>query len=108
MTSANSFRFIDLSYLETMADGDEDMRQTMLEMLLEELPGESPFSRLAVAPSQGRQRFSAAHRLVLWHVSSAAIRPLGLLGEIRLLGRVLGHPGIGHHRSDSGIPAVRH
>jgi HPt (histidine-containing phosphotransfer) domain-containing protein len=31
---------IDLSYLDMMTDGDTDMKQTMLEMLLEEIPQE--------------------------------------------------------------------
>ncbi len=37
---ANIYKHIDLAYLELMADGDEDMKKTMLEMLLEELPAE--------------------------------------------------------------------
>ena len=35
-----NFQFIDLSYLDLMADGDDDMKQTMIEMLLDEVPTE--------------------------------------------------------------------
>lgn len=35
-----SYSFINLSYLEMMADGDDSMKKVMLEMLLDELPGE--------------------------------------------------------------------
>lgn len=34
------FQYIDLSYLDLMSDGDSDMKATMLEMLLEEIPTE--------------------------------------------------------------------
>lgn len=37
---STSFTYIDLSYLDLMADGDVDMKQMMLDMLLEELPME--------------------------------------------------------------------
>lgn len=36
----STYQFIKLDYLELMADGDEDMKATMLEMLVEELPEE--------------------------------------------------------------------
>ena len=36
----SNFQFIDLSYLDLMADGDDEMKQTMIEMLLEEIPEE--------------------------------------------------------------------
>ena len=32
--------YINLEYMNLMADGDEDMKKTMLEMLLDELPAE--------------------------------------------------------------------
>lgn len=35
-----NFQFIDLSYLDLMSDGDDDMKLTMIEMLLEEVPVE--------------------------------------------------------------------
>jgi HPt (histidine-containing phosphotransfer) domain-containing protein len=38
--SVATFRHINLEYLETMTDGDADMMQTMLEMLIAEIPEE--------------------------------------------------------------------
>lgn len=40
MNTDNTFKHVDLSYMELMADGDADMKQTMLEMLVDELPTE--------------------------------------------------------------------
>ncbi len=37
---SSNFQFINLDYLDLMSDGDEDMKQTMIEMLLEEIPEE--------------------------------------------------------------------
>lgn len=37
---STNFQFINLDYLDLMSDGDEDMKQTMIEMLLEEIPEE--------------------------------------------------------------------
>ncbi len=34
------YKYINLDYLDMMSDGDESMKKTMLEMLLEELPRE--------------------------------------------------------------------
>ena len=34
------YNYIDLSYMEMMADGDDSMKKIMLDMLLEELPQE--------------------------------------------------------------------
>ena len=34
------FQFINLSYLDLMSDGDEEMKLTMIEMLLSEIPEE--------------------------------------------------------------------
>ena len=36
----NTYKHINLSYLEMMSDGDDSMKKIMLEMLLEELPQE--------------------------------------------------------------------
>lgn len=38
--SENGYSFINLEYMEMMADGDKDMKQVMLEMLITELPEE--------------------------------------------------------------------
>ena len=36
----NTYQFLNLDYLELMADGDDDMKATMIEMLVEEIPEE--------------------------------------------------------------------
>lgn len=36
----STYSYINLDYMDLMADGDQDMKKTMLEMLLEELPDE--------------------------------------------------------------------
>ncbi len=36
----NCYKFINLEYMEMMADGDESMKKIMLEMLVDELPQE--------------------------------------------------------------------
>ncbi len=36
----SGYKYIDLSYMDLMADGDNEMKKTMLEMLLDELPSE--------------------------------------------------------------------
>lgn len=38
--SENGYSFINLEYMEMMADGDNDMKQVMLDMLITELPEE--------------------------------------------------------------------
>jgi len=35
-----AFQHINLDYLDLMSDGDDDMKKTMIEMLLEEVPAE--------------------------------------------------------------------
>jgi len=37
---STTYQFINLSYLDLMSDGDEEMKATMIEMLLEEVPEE--------------------------------------------------------------------
>ena len=39
-TNQNTLKYLELSYLELMSDGDPDMKLTMVEMLIEELPVE--------------------------------------------------------------------
>ena len=40
MTTSNMYQFINLEYMELMADNDSSMKKIMLEMLLDELPEE--------------------------------------------------------------------
>ena len=38
--NVTTLSYVQLDYLETMTDGDADMMQTMLDMLIEEIPDE--------------------------------------------------------------------
>jgi len=54
---------IDLSYLEMMADGDDFMKKTMLDMLLEELPSELEKMREAFVARDADQLHQVAHKM---------------------------------------------
>ena len=54
---------IDLSYLDMMADGDAFMRQTMLEMLLEEMPPEIEKLRAAFLAQDAEELRQVAHKM---------------------------------------------
>ncbi len=54
---------IDLEYLETMSGGDADMRQTLLEMLIDELPRERGRLSDAVDRQDIAALFQASHSL---------------------------------------------
>lgn len=54
---------LDLSYLEMMADGDADMKKTMLDMLLEEMPPELEKLRAAFLAGDADQLHQVAHKM---------------------------------------------
>lgn len=54
---------IDLSYLEMMADGDDFMKKTMLDMLLEEMPPELEKLRGAFLAQDGDELRQVAHKM---------------------------------------------
>lgn len=54
---------IDLSYLEMMSDGDDFMKKTMLDMLLEEMPPELEKLRGAYLAQDGEQLRQVAHKM---------------------------------------------
>lgn len=54
---------IDLSYLEMMADGDDFMKKTMLDMLIEELPAEVEKLRKAYLEQDGEDLKQVAHKM---------------------------------------------
>ena len=58
-----TFEYINLDYLELMADGDEDMKQTMLEMLLEELPEELQKMRVHTDAKEWDDLSSVSHKM---------------------------------------------
>jgi HPt (histidine-containing phosphotransfer) domain-containing protein len=63
MSTATPYKFIDLSYLELMSDGDDDMKKTMLEMLLEELPEEIQKMSQLTADKNWEELSSVSHKM---------------------------------------------
>ena len=53
---------VDFTYLDTMADGDVELRETMLAMLLEELPAEIDELRRAYATRDWDTLWKTAHK----------------------------------------------
>ena len=54
---------IDLTYLEMMADGDDFMKKTMLDMLLEEMPPELEKLRGAYLSQDAEELRQVAHKM---------------------------------------------
>ncbi len=54
---------IDLSYLEMMADGDDMMKKTMLDMLIEEMPPELEKLRQAYLTRDTNELRQVAHKM---------------------------------------------
>lgn len=57
------YKYINLEYLEMMADGDDSMKQVMLEMLLEELPQEIEKLSALCHESNWSEVSSVSHKL---------------------------------------------
>lgn len=62
-THANIVASINLDYLEMMTGGDSDMRQTMLEMLLDELPTEIGKMRPLVESKNWNELKEVSHKM---------------------------------------------
>lgn len=60
---STNFIYIDLSYLDLMADGDVDMKQMMLDMLLEELPMEIDKMGELLAAKDWNELREVAHKM---------------------------------------------
>ncbi len=54
---------LDLSYLEMMSDGDDFMKKTMIDMLIEELPAEVTKLRKAYLAQNGEDLKQVAHKM---------------------------------------------
>lgn len=57
------FQFINLSYLELMADGDTDMKLTMLEMLLDEVPAEMEKMEALIQDENWEELKGVSHKM---------------------------------------------
>lgn len=61
--SALTFNYIQLDYLETMTDGDSDMMQTMLDMLIAEIPEEIEKMNAALTIQDWQELFQISHKM---------------------------------------------
>jgi HPt (histidine-containing phosphotransfer) domain-containing protein len=61
--SVATFRHINLEYLETMTDGDADMMQTMLEMLIAEIPDEFGKMSQSAQAEDWNEVFQISHKM---------------------------------------------
>ncbi|MEM8907909.1 MAG: Hpt domain-containing protein [Bacteroidota bacterium] len=57
------YAYIDLAYLEMMSDGDVDMKQVMLDMLLEELPQEMEKMSNLLTQADWNELGSVSHKM---------------------------------------------
>ena len=61
--SVSTFSYIQLDYLETMSEGDSDMMQTMLEMLITEIPEEVEKMKHCVVTQNWEELFQLSHKM---------------------------------------------
>jgi HPt (histidine-containing phosphotransfer) domain-containing protein len=57
------YNYINLDYIDLMTDGDNDMKATMLEMLLEEMPAEIEKMKAHSEAQEWEDLFKAAHKM---------------------------------------------
>lgn len=57
------YNYINLDYIDLMTDGDNDMKATMLEMLLEEMPAEIEKMKGHLDAQEWEDLFKAAHKM---------------------------------------------
>ena len=58
-----TYNYINLSYLEDMVGDDADMKQTMVEMLLTEIPDELAKMQTALADNDLEELFQISHKM---------------------------------------------
>jgi HPt (histidine-containing phosphotransfer) domain-containing protein len=61
--SVTTFQYINLDYLEQMSDGDAEMMQTMIEMLLVEIPEEIEKMQHCVTTNDWEELFQLSHKM---------------------------------------------
>lgn len=57
-----TYNYINLDYLDTMTDGDDDMKREMLTMLIAEIPGEMDKLQAATAAADWEEVFQISHK----------------------------------------------
>ena len=61
--SVTTFNYIQLDYLETMTEGDTEIMQTMLDMLISEIPEEIEKMNHCVATKNWSELFELSHKM---------------------------------------------
>ncbi len=61
--NVKTYNFINLDYLEMMADGDDSMKKIMLEMLLDELPMEIEKMSGLITDSNWQELSAVSHKM---------------------------------------------
>ena len=61
--NVTTLSYVQLDYLETMTDGDADMMQTMLDMLIEEIPDEIRKMNETLAQKDWEELFQISHKM---------------------------------------------
>lgn len=61
--NVTTLSYVQLDYLETMTDGDADMMQTMLDMLIEEIPDEIRKMNESLAQKDWEELFQISHKM---------------------------------------------
>ncbi len=61
--NVTTLSYVQLDYLETMTDGDADMMQTMLDMLIEEIPDEIRKMNETLAQKDWQELFQISHKM---------------------------------------------
>jgi HPt (histidine-containing phosphotransfer) domain-containing protein len=96
--SVATFRHINLEYLETMTDGDADMMQTMLEMLIAEIPDEMDKMKQSVKTEDWNEIFQISHKM------KTTLSYIGNTDMIEL-NKQLEHDAR-HRENIAGVPAM--
>jgi HPt (histidine-containing phosphotransfer) domain-containing protein len=61
--NVTTFQYINLDYLEQMSDGDAEMMQTMIEMLLVEIPEEIAKMQNCTSTNDWDELFQISHKM---------------------------------------------
>ncbi len=59
----STYKFLNLDYLELMADGDDDMKATMIEMLVEEIPEEMAKMKQMYETADWKELREVSHKM---------------------------------------------
>lgn len=89
----STYQFLNLDYLDMMADGDDDMKATMIEMLVEEIPEEMEKMKQLYADTDWNELREVSHKMksTLGFVGNGAMTAAN--GEIEDIAKTGGADG---------------